>query len=133
MESRSNEPDSRQRSRALLLLTQENAGTENHQNSTTSTVNAQWNLDRETSSSREGPATPAVGEVEEWNNRRRNSQLSIHDLSFILHPSHEASTPESKAQSSATPTRTCDESKEPLHLEKACSTLGITPDVLKQM
>ncbi|CAI4218728.1 unnamed protein product [Parascedosporium putredinis] len=29
----------------------------------------------------------------EWTTKRRNSKLNINSLSFILHPSHEASTP----------------------------------------
>ncbi|CAK7235340.1 hypothetical protein SCUCBS95973_009237 [Sporothrix curviconia] len=33
----------------------------------------------------------------DWTQRRRNARLNINDLSFILHPSHEASTPDKDA------------------------------------
>ncbi|CAK7211590.1 hypothetical protein SBRCBS47491_001176 [Sporothrix bragantina] len=46
---------------------------------------------------RRKPSTPPSGTnttSDEWMQRRRNSRLNINDLSFILHPSHEASTPD---------------------------------------
>jgi hypothetical protein len=133
MESRSDDRNSRQRTSALPLLTQKDTGTKNRQNSPTITVNGHWNFDGGTPSSKEGPATSSVVEVEERNDQRQDSQLRMCDLSFILHPSHEASTPESKAQSTSVPTWTQNKSRELLHLEEACSMLGIAPGVLKQM
>ncbi|ERT01683.1 hypothetical protein HMPREF1624_02936 [Sporothrix schenckii ATCC 58251] len=39
-------------------------------------------------------ASPTGSTSDEWARRRRNSRLNISDLSFILHPTHEASTPD---------------------------------------
>ncbi|KAK5245355.1 hypothetical protein LTS06_009224 [Exophiala xenobiotica] len=78
------------------------------------------------------PATPTTDVVDEWSARRRDSQLNIHDLSFILHPSHEATTPPGKT-SVATPTTGAGNSNEPLLIPRACHALGMVPQGLEQM
>ncbi len=61
-------------------------------------------------------------------NARRDS-LNIHDLSFILHPSHEVSTSEKDAASVCSPP----ESEKSMMLARACYALNLTADVLERM
>lgn len=58
-------------------------------------------------------------EARECNIRR------IPDLSFILHPSHEGTSPEMERTSSSNDTESA--------MEKACFTLGVTHTGLKQL
>lgn len=81
-------------------------------------------------SGRERASPKATTETDEWSTRRRDSQLNIHDLSFILHPSHEASTPEK--EQNAPPSRGVID-QEPVLIARACSALGVTQEILKQM
>lgn len=75
------------------------------------------------------PASPISG-VETKCSTRGNSRLNIHDLSFILHPSHEASTPE-KEQTDVANRMIVDQ--ELNLMTRACSALGVTQDTLNQM
>lgn len=75
-------------------------------------------------------ASPSTAETDEWSVRRRDSQLSIHDLSFILHPSHEASTPD-KDQTAAPSRSLIDQG--PVLIARACSALGVNEVILEQM
>lgn len=70
-------------------------------------------------------------ESNEWSPRRRHSQHKIHDLSFILHPSHEASRPE-KEQNAPSAKNVLD-SEEPILIGRACYALGVTQRALEQM
>lgn len=62
---------------------------------------------------------------------RRGSQLNISDLSFILHPSHEASTPE-KSQSAASVVEVVAKEDESLY-QKACFQLGLSEQAMEKM
>lgn len=70
--------------------------------------------------------------VDEWSARRRDSQLNIHDLSFILHPSHEATTPPGK-DPVASSTIGAGNSPQPLLIPKACHALAMSPEDLELM
>jgi hypothetical protein len=69
-------------------------------------------------------------ETDEGTKRGRDSQLNIYDLSFILHPSHEASTPE-KEQSMTSNKDVIDQ--EPVLLQRVCSALGVGQATLEEM
>ncbi|KAF4464555.1 fungal specific transcription factor [Fusarium albosuccineum] len=60
---------------------------------------------------------------------RRNSQLNIHDLSFILHPSHQASTPE-KDQGEAADAAPVERENT---FQKACCSLGFSEAAMINM
>ncbi|KAH6999323.1 fungal-specific transcription factor domain-containing protein [Ilyonectria destructans] len=62
---------------------------------------------------------------------RRGSQLNINDLSFILHPSHEASTPE-KSQSAASVVEVVATEDESLY-QKACFQLGLSEQAMEKI
>jgi hypothetical protein len=69
-------------------------------------------------------------ETDEGTKSRRDSQLNIYDLSFILHPSHEASTPE-KERGMTSNKNVIDQ--EPVHLQRVCSALGVGQATLEEM
>jgi hypothetical protein len=66
-----------------------------------------------------------------WARKRRNSKLNINSLSFILHPSHEASTPE-KDSSSAALKETPEHEKQGL-IQQACLMLGLSQEMARFM
>lgn len=68
-------------------------------------------------------------EMEEQDRPRRSSL--IHDLSFILHPSHEAST----SEKNTSPNSTGDalESGQSVMMDSAAYALSVTPDALEKM
>ncbi|KAK7206983.1 fungal-specific transcription factor domain-containing protein [Myxozyma melibiosi] len=69
--------------------------------------------------------------------QRRDSQNTICYLSYILHPSHEASTPPDteKEKDTASPTSSKEsvENQQPLMIARACYALRVTPDDLKRL
>lgn len=62
--------------------------------------------------------------------RRRDSHLNIYDLSFILHPSHEASTPEKERGMTSNKN---DIHQEPVLRQRVCSALGVGQATLEEM
>ncbi|CAK7219522.1 hypothetical protein SEUCBS140593_003919 [Sporothrix eucalyptigena] len=79
-----NNDDRRRRRTATTRRTRDAAPTSTEPNQDRTVIN----------NGRTGTTSPAGTTNDEWTQRRRNSRLNINDLSFILHPSHEASTPE---------------------------------------
>jgi hypothetical protein len=67
----------------------------------------------------------------EHQNRARHKSINIHDLSFILHPAHEASTP----RKTTSPSSTSDglEHGKSLMIARASHALGVTPHALEIM
>jgi len=65
------------------------------------------------------------------NANKRNSKLSINSLSFILHPSHEASPP-GKDPSSSTAKDTPDREKQGL-IQQASHMLGLSQEMMQFM
>lgn len=63
--------------------------------------------------------------------RRRDSQLNMHDLSFILHPSHEASSPDKER--AAAPARDDLGQTNQLLIQQAFRSLGLSPTTMEQM
>ena len=66
----------------------------------------------------------------EWTTKRRNSKLNINSLSFILHPSHEASTPEKDSSSTAKDTP---EHEKQGMIQQACLMLGLSQEMARFM
>ena len=62
----------------------------------------------------------------------RHNSINIHDLSFILHPAHEASTPEEKNTSPRSASDRLDNGRA-LMLARASYALSVTPDALERM
>jgi hypothetical protein len=64
-------------------------------------------------------------------NGTRHESINIHDLSFILHPAHEAPT----SEKNTTPGSTNDglEHGTSMMMAQACHALGVTPDALQTM
>ena len=67
----------------------------------------------------------------EWSTNQGNTKLNIHDLSFILHPSHEASTPEKEASTAAS--KDTPEHERQSMVRQACCTLGVSQTMIEQM
>ena len=61
--------------------------------------------------------------------RNQNSHLNMHDLSFILHPCHEPSTPENDQNQSPG----SKEGGQPGLCRKACNELGVSLSLMNQM
>ncbi|KAL6405326.1 hypothetical protein AUP68_11078 [Ilyonectria robusta] len=89
--------------------------------------------DRQTGppSSGETSNTSTAPRDDEQYPKRRGSQLNINDLSFILHPSHEASTPE-KSQSAASVVEVVAREDESLY-RKACFQLGLSEQAMDKI
>ncbi|KAL1858068.1 hypothetical protein VTK73DRAFT_7965 [Phialemonium thermophilum] len=75
--------------------------------------------------------SPPNGKHDEWAERQRDSRLNINDISFILHPSHEASTPENDAQ--AAPARIVGDQDEAGLIRDSCARLGVSQDLLRYL
>lgn len=73
---------------------------------------------------------PARGENGERSTRFRHSQPNIHDLSFILHPSHEVSRPENDQSS---PSAGNVDSEEPIAIARACGVLRVSQALMDHM
>ncbi|KAH8901191.1 hypothetical protein GQ53DRAFT_850651 [Thozetella sp. PMI_491] len=69
---------------------------------------------------------------QQWAVPRRDSRPNINDLSFILHPCHEASTPEKETKDPATGKDTRDKACTS-SIRQACHTLGVTEDTMETM
>lgn len=67
----------------------------------------------------------------EWSTSQGNSKLNISDLSFIMHPSHEASTPE-KETSTVVSKDTPEHEKQSM-IRQACCTLGVSQTMIEHM
>lgn len=93
----------------------------------TSSVGAE-NLDLETDADGMLPMTQSPRDTEDLEGRR--DSLNIQDLSFHLHPSHEAPT----SAKSASPCSTHNsESTKSVVITRAANALGLTPGVLETM
>lgn len=81
--------------------------------------------------SRWGQPGPRLKDPNNNGDRTRHDSINIHDLSFILHPAHDASTPEGNTS----PTSNNDgvEQLTSVIIARASCALGVTPDVLDQM
>lgn len=75
--------------------------------------------------------TETMAEVEphEGGDRKQNSQLNMHDLSMILHPSHESSTPDPNQNQSPAPK----DGGEAGLCRQACDELGVSQSQMNQM
>lgn len=73
----------------------------------------------------------------EASKQRRDSQSTISYLSYILHPSHEASTPpdtdKDKESGSPASSKESVENQQPLMIARACYALRVTPDDLRRL
>ena len=78
-----------------------------------------------------GHGNPARAENTEWSTRLRPPRPNIHDLSFILHPSHEVSRPE-KEETPPSVNNVVD-SEEPIAIARACSVLGVSQTLMDHM
>ncbi|POR38189.1 Uncharacterized protein TPAR_01620 [Tolypocladium paradoxum] len=78
---------------------------------------------------RPSPTDPGT---DEYTARRRNSELNINDLSFILHPCHEASTPEKEAKDRSPGKENREQVDRPL-LQQASEALGMSQDMVQEM
>lgn len=79
-----------------------------------------------------GHGNPARAENSDWSTRLRHSRPNIvHDLSFILHPSHEVSKPE-KDQTPPSAHNVVD-SEQPVTVARACSVLGVSQTLMDDM
>lgn len=100
-------------------------------------------FDDENSDRRHGETSAAVsgdqGELTQrsWNQERRNSRLNMHDLSFILHPAHEASSPDKPDKGpevivASTSEETASREKQS-RIQQACYTIGLSHTTLEHM
>ncbi|KAK4153435.1 fungal-specific transcription factor domain-containing protein [Chaetomidium leptoderma] len=71
-------------------------------------------------------------DTSKWSQRRRDSRLNVHDLSFILHPTHEA-PPSDKELSLGFRRDGCPVRENPSLIQQACYTIGLSRSTLEQM
>ena len=76
---------------------------------------------------------PRVSRPSKGSQQGRDSRLDMHDLSFILHPSHEASTPDDKQTPSSTGGGGGVSRENEALLQQACSILGLSPTMTEHM
>ncbi len=77
-------------------------------------------------------SSPVALAADDGDARRRNSRLNINDLSFILHPCHEASTPEKEAKDQS-PGKESNDQENQAMIQQACATLGVSSDMMEEM
>lgn len=85
------------------------------------------------SSRRKSAASQVRREDERGPSCRRSSQLNINDLAFILHPSHESSSPDQDASTAPQVAVESPVSDRRELYQEACSIIGLTPTAMDKM